>query len=132
MHRKKKSEEKQDAPTRQEHDWHLLVHDFWVTIVTLQLGEDVIRVFAAEVAEAGLDPQHLPGESRPIRTLKLYVYGFGLVGDAASLVRADATVFGPVRLLACATRDGEVWGLFFPVDVQTFLSRLMKEGSVKM
>lgn len=86
----------------------LLVHDFWVTIVTLQLGEDVIGVFAAEVAKAGLDPHHLPGEPRPVRTLKLHVDGFGLVGDAAALVCADAAVFGPVRLLAGAARDGEV------------------------
>lgn len=87
---------------------HFLVHDFWVTIVTLQLGEDVIRVFAAEVAEAGLDPQHLPGESCPVRTLKLHVDGLGLVGDATALVCADTTVFGPVQLLAGAARDGEV------------------------
>ena len=85
-----------------------LVHDFWVTIVTLQLCKDVIGVFAAEVAEAGLDPQHLPGEPRPVRTLELYVDGFRLVGDAAALVHADAAVFWSVRLLAGAAGDGEV------------------------
>lgn len=85
-----------------------LVHDFRVTIVTLQLCEDVIGVFAAEVAEAGLDPHHLPGESRSVRTLKIYINGFGLVGDAATLVCADAAVFGPILLLAGAARDGEI------------------------
>lgn len=79
-----------------------------MTIVTLQLGEDVVGVFAAEVTEACLDPQHLPRESRPVRTLKLYVDGFGLVGDAAALICADTAVFGPVLLPAGAARDGEV------------------------
>lgn len=112
-----------------ERDGHLLVHDFWVTVVTLQFWEDVVGVFAVEVAEAGLHPHHLPGEPRPIRTLKLHVDGFGLVGDAAALVGAHAAVFGPVRLRAGAAGDGEVWGLVFSVDVQTFLSRLMEEES---
>ena len=79
-----------------------------MTVVTLQVGEDVVGVPAAEVAEAGLDPQHLPGESRPVGTLELYVDGFGLVRDAAALVRADAAVFGPVLLPAGAAGDGEV------------------------
>lgn len=74
------------------------VHDLRVTIVTLQLGEDVVGVPAAEVAEARLDPQHLPGEGRPVGALELHVDGFGLVGDAAALVRAHAAVFRPVEL----------------------------------
>lgn len=107
-----------------------LVHDFWVTIVTLQVSEDVVGVLAAEVAETGLDPQHLPGESRPVWTLKLHVDGLGLVGDAAALVHADTAVFGSVLLLAGAARDGEVRRLIFPVDVQTFLSWLDVFGDV--
>lgn len=105
---KKKPEESRDPPQGREFDCRLSVHDFWVTIVTLQLSEDVIGVLAAEVAEAGLDPQHLPCESHPVRTLELHVNGFGLVGDAAAFVCADAAVFGPVRLPAGAARDGEV------------------------
>lgn len=65
-------------------------------MVTLQLGKDVVGVSAAEVAEAGLDPQHLPCEAHPVGTLELHVDGFGLVGDAAALVCAHAAVFGPV------------------------------------
>lgn len=86
----------------------LSVHDFWVTIVTPQFSKDIVGVFTTEVAEAGLDPQHLPGEAGPIRTLKVNIDCFGLVGDAASLVSADATVLRSVLLLAGATRDGEV------------------------
>lgn len=79
-----------------------LVDYFGVAIVTLQLSEDVVGVSAAEVAEAGLDPQHLPGEARPVGTLELHVHGLGLVGDAAALVRAHAAVLGPVGLRAGA------------------------------
>lgn len=93
----------------------------------LQLSKDVIGIFAAEVAETGLDPHHLPGEPCAIRTLELHVDGLGLVGDAAALVCADATVFGPVLLLAGAARDSEVGGLILPVDVQTLLSWLKEE-----
>ena len=104
-----------------------LVHDLWVTIVTLQLGKDVVGIFAAEVAEAGLDPHHLPCESRPVGALEVYVDGLGLVRDAASFVSADATEFGPVLLLADAARKSEVRGQIFPVDVQALLSWLRKE-----
>lgn len=110
----------------------MLVHDLWVTVVTLQVGEDVVGVFAAEVAEAGLDPKHLPGEPRPVRTLELHVDGFGLIRDAAALICANAAVFGPVLLPAGAARDGEVRGQFFPVDVQTFLARLDVFGDVDL
>lgn len=103
-----------------------------MTVVTLQVGEDVVGVFAAEVAEAGLDPQHLPGEPRPVGTLELHVDCFGLVGDAAALVCADAAVFGPILLPAGAARDGEVGGHLFPVDVQTFLSWLDVFGDVDL
>lgn len=109
-----------------------LVHDFWVTVVALQLSKDVIGVFAAKVAEAGLDPHHLPGEAGPVRTLEVHVDGFGFVGDAAALVCADATVFGPVLLFTGAAGDGKVGGLIFPVDVQTFLSRLDVFGDVDL
>lgn len=36
----------------------LSVHDLRVTIVTLQVRKDIVGVFAGEVAEAGLNPQH--------------------------------------------------------------------------
>lgn len=103
------------------------VHDFWVTVVILQLCKYVIGVFAAEVAEAGLDPHDLPGEPRPVGTLKLHVDGLGLVGDAAAVIGADTTVFGPVLLLADTARDGEVDGLFLSVDVKALLPWL-REG----
>lgn len=103
------------------------VHDFWVTVVVLQLSEDVVGVFTAEVAETGLDPHHLPGEPGAVRTLEVHVDRLGLVGDAAALVRADPAVFGPVLLLAGAAGDREVGGLIFPVDVEAFLSRLKEE-----
>lgn len=128
---RKTSEEKQDVPTGWEQKWQL-VDNFWESVVILQVGKDVVGVFAAEVAEAGLDPHHLPCESRPIRTLELNVDGFGLVRYAAALVCADTAVLGLVQLLAGAARDGEVWGQLFSVDVQTFLSRLMEEWSRQM
>lgn len=101
-----------------------LVHDLRVTVVTLQLGEDVVGVPAAEVAEARLDPEHLPREARPVGALELHVDGPGLVGDAAALVRAHAAVLGPVRLPAGAARDGEVGRQVFSVDVQALLPGL--------
>lgn len=84
------------------------VHDLWITIVTFQFCKDVIRVLAAEVAEARLDPQHFPGEARLVGTLEVHVDGLGLVRDAAALVGADPAVLGPVLLLAGAARDGEI------------------------
>lgn len=44
-------------------------------MVALQLCKDVIGIPAAEVAEARLDPHHLPRESGPVWTLKLHVDG---------------------------------------------------------
>lgn len=110
----------------------LLIRDFWVTIVTLQFSKDVIGVFAAQVAEAGLDPHHFPAESRPVRALKLHVDGLGFIGNAAAFVCADPAVFRPVLLLAGAARDGEVCRLIFSVDVQTFLSWLDMLGDVNL
>lgn len=85
-----------------------LVDDFGVTVKTLQVDKNVVGVFAAEVAEAGLNPQHLPGEPRPVRTLKVHVDGLGLVRDAAALVCAHPAEFGPVLFLTDAAGDGEV------------------------
>lgn len=96
-------------------------------IVAPQLLEDVVGVSAAQVAEARLDPHHLPGEPRAVGALELHVDGFGLVGDAAALVRADAAVFGAVRLPAGAAGDAEVGGQLLSVDVQAFFPRLMEE-----
>lgn len=77
-------------------------------MVTVQLCKDVVWVFAAEVAEARLDPHHLPGEAPLVGALELHVDGLGLVRDAAALVGADPAVFGPVRFLADAAGDGEI------------------------
>lgn len=63
---------------KKERSWsncYILVHNFWVTIVALQFCKDVIGIPAAKVAEARLDPHHLPSESSPVWTLKLHVDG---------------------------------------------------------
>lgn len=66
----------------------------------------------------------LPGEDGPIGAPEFHLHRPGLVGDAAALVRADPAVFGPVRLRAGATREGEILWLFLPVYVETFFPRL--------
>lgn len=96
------------------------VYDLRVSVVTLQVGEDVVGVPAAEVAEAGLDPQHLPAEGGAVGAAELHLHRLGLVGDAAALVCAHAAVLGPVGPGAGAARDGEVGGVLLSVDVQAF------------
>lgn len=81
----------------------LLVHDFWVAIVVLQVLEDVIWIFATEVAKTSLDPHHFPNKAGPIRTCKLHINGLGLIRNAAALIRAYATVLWPVLLLTGAS-----------------------------
>lgn len=104
------------------------VYDLRVAVVALQVGEDVVGVPAAEVAEAGLDPQHLPAEGGAVGAAELHLHRLGLVGDAAALVRAHAAVLGPVGPGAGAARDGEVGGPLLPVHVQALLPRLVGAG----
>lgn len=133
LHRKWKSGKSSKALYRWDKlTGRFLVHNLWITVIILQVSKDVIGASAAEVAEAGLNPQHLPGESRPVGTLKLHVNGFGFVGDAAAFVGADAAVFGPVRFLAGAAGDGEVCWLIFPVDIKTFLPWLREQRNRKI
>lgn len=133
LHRKWKSGKSSKALYRWDKPTgRFLVHNLWITVIILQVSKDVIGASAAEVAEAGLNPQHLPGESRPVGTLKLHVNGFGFVGDAAAFVGADAAVFGPVRFLAGAAGDGEVCWLIFPVDIKTFLPWLREQRNRKI
>lgn len=94
---KKKPHQQQNEPFQQPTDRPTgSVYDLRVSVVTLQVGEDVVGVPAAEVAEAGLDPQHLPAEGGAVGAAELHLHRLGLVGDAAALVRAHATVLGPV------------------------------------
>lgn len=105
------------------------VHDLREAVVTLQVGEDVVGVPAAQVAEAGLDPQHLPAEGGAVGAAELHLHRLGLVGDAAALVRAHPAVLGPVGPGAGAARDGEVGGVLLAVDVQALLPRLLGQRS---
>lgn len=101
--------------TEQQHSSS--VHNLSILIVLLQICKDVIGVFAAEVAEAGINPHHLPSEHGSIRALELHLHCFGFIRDAAALICADTTVLWLVELLASAAWDGEIGRLIFPVDV---------------
>lgn len=110
----------------------LLVHDFRVAIVVLQVLEDIIWVFTTEVAKTSLDPHHFPNKAGPIGTYKLHIDGLGLVRDAAALVCAHAAVLWPVLLLTGAPRYSEIQGLFVTVDVQTLFPWLDVFGDVHL
>lgn len=112
-------------PASRPTDWLTgSVYDLRVSVVALQVGEDVVGVPAAEVAKACLDPQHLPAEGGAVGAAELHLHRLGLVGDAAAFVCAHAAVLGPEGPGAGAAWDGEVGGALLTVDVQAFFPRL--------
>lgn len=80
----------------------LLVRNLWVAIVVLKVLENVIWVFATEIAKTSLDPHHLPNKACSIGTKELHINGLGLIRDAAALICTYATVLRPVLLLTGA------------------------------
>lgn len=93
-------------------------------MVMSQVGKDVIGVPAVQVAKTSIDPHDFPGKLSSIWALKPHFNSLGLVGSAAPVVCADATVFGPVWTLAHTSRDGVVHGFVGPIDSQALLPRL--------
>lgn len=110
----------------------LLVHDFRVAIVVLQVLEDIIWVFTTQVAKTSLDPHHFPNKAGSIGTHKLHINGLGLIRDAAAFICTYTTVLRPVLLLTGAPRYSEIKGLFIPVDVQTLFPWLDVFGDVHL
>lgn len=94
--------------------------------------ENVIWVFATEIAKTRLDPHNFPSKASSIGTHKLHINGLGLIRDAAALICAYATVLWPVLLLTGASRDSEIKGLFIPVDVQALFTWLDVFGDVHL
>lgn len=110
----------------------LLVHDFRVAIVVLQVLEDIIWVFTTKVAKTSLNPHHFPNKAGSIGTHKLHINGLGFIRDAAAFIGADTAVLRPVLLLTGTPRYSEVKGLFIPVDVQTLFPWLDVFGDVHL
>lgn len=76
------------------------VHNLIVIIELVQVSKDVIRISAAQVAKAGVNPHHLPGQQSSTGTPELHLDGLGLVRDATAVVssKAYSTVLRPVSL----------------------------------
>lgn len=74
-----------------------LISDLRVIVVMSQVSKDVIWVLAVQVAKTSIDPHDFPGKLSSIWTLEPHFNSLGLVGCAAPVVCADATIFGSIQ-----------------------------------
>lgn len=76
------------------------VYNLIVIIELVQVRKYVVRISATEVAKAGINPHHLPGQHSSVGTTELYLDGLGLVWDATAVISSNtySTVLWPVSL----------------------------------
>lgn len=77
----------------------------------MQLWKHIISIITFPLTYTRSDPLHLPAYVRSPFAVELYIHHFGLIGNAAALVCADAAVCRAVLLNAGTTRQREL--LFF-------------------